>query len=129
MAAFGPPGIVDQEAFAARWATRLADNSRLNKVIIFEGHVVGSISSFELLGDPHVGYSIGKAYWGQGITSKALALFLTHATVRPLYARIAHDNDRSRRVLQKNGFIVVGHDTAFANFRGIEMEEDILRLD
>jgi RimJ/RimL family protein N-acetyltransferase len=40
-----------------------------------------------------------------------------------------YDNIRSRRVLEKNGFVVVGEDTGFANARGAEVKEFILRLD
>jgi RimJ/RimL family protein N-acetyltransferase len=129
MAAFGPENMSDQEAFIAHWSKNLANDNTINKVILADGQVVGSISEFELFGERTVGYAIGKAYWGKGITSKALALFLEQSPTRPLYARVVHDNTRSRRVLEKNGFMVIGKDTGFANARGAEVEELILRLD
>jgi RimJ/RimL family protein N-acetyltransferase len=48
---------------------------------------------------------------------------------RPLHARAAHDNLGSLRVLEKCGFQRVGTDRYFANARGREIEEVILRLD
>ena len=129
MAAFGPENISDQQTFTAEWIKRLANDSLVKKVIVADGQVVGSIMGFELFGEPTVGYSIGKAHWGKGITSKALAIFLTQYTARPLYARVVKDNSRSKRVLEKNGFVVVGEDKGFAAARGVEAEEWILRLD
>jgi RimJ/RimL family protein N-acetyltransferase len=129
MAAFGPENQSDREAFTAHWTKNIANDSNVKKVIVVGGQVVGSMMGFELFGEPTVGYSIGKPYWGQGIASKALAIFLTQHTTRPLYARVVYDNIRSRRVLEKNGFVVVGEDTGFANARGAEVKEFILRLD
>lgn len=129
MAAFTSEDPYNQEAFMAHWAKNLANDSAIKKVIVLDGTVVGSMMGFELFGQPTVGYSIGKPYWGQGITSKALAVFLDEHPSRPLYARVVHDNTRSRRVLEKNGFVVIGEDTGFANARGAEVKEYILRLD
>ena len=49
--------------------------------------------------------------------------------VRPLHARAASDNAGSLRVLRKAGFQVVGTEVAWANARGAEIEETLLRLD
>jgi RimJ/RimL family protein N-acetyltransferase len=51
-----------------------------------------------------VGYWLGKAYWGRGIASSALALFLDDERHRPLLATVAAHNVGSRRVLEKAGF-------------------------
>ncbi len=48
---------------------------------------------------------------------------------RPLFARAAADNIGSLRVLQKCGFKIIGTNKDFANGRGEETEEYILRLD
>ncbi len=50
-------------------------------------------------------------------------------TERPLFARVAHDNIGSKRVLEKCGFQVVGKDVAFAQARQTDIDELILRLD
>jgi RimJ/RimL family protein N-acetyltransferase len=54
--------------------------------------------------------------------------FLDVVQTRPLYARAAQDNAASIRVLQKCGFMICGEDKGFANARGEEVEEIILRL-
>lgn len=48
--------------------------------------------------------------------------------VRPLYARVVKDNLASQRVLQKCGFTICGENKGFANARGKEVEEFIMRL-
>ena len=47
---------------------------------------------------------------------------------RPIFARAATDNIGSIRVLQKCGFRIIGKDKGFANGRGEDTEEYILRL-
>jgi RimJ/RimL family protein N-acetyltransferase len=48
---------------------------------------------------------------------------------RPIFARAATDNIGSIRVLQKYGFKIIGKNKDFANGRGEDTEEYILRLD
>jgi RimJ/RimL family protein N-acetyltransferase len=48
---------------------------------------------------------------------------------RPIFAREAADNIGSIRVLQKCGFKIVGKNKDFANGRGVDTEEYVLRLD
>src|SRR5207253_8712496 len=48
---------------------------------------------------------------------------------RPIFARAARDNIGSIRVLQKCGFKIIGKNKDFANGRGEDTEEYILRLD
>jgi RimJ/RimL family protein N-acetyltransferase len=47
---------------------------------------------------------------------------------RPLHARAASDNRGSLRVLERAGFTVVGTEVSYANARGTEIEETVLRL-
>lgn len=129
MAAFTPTNPGDREGFMARWAMRMADETIVNKTILYGEAVVGHISRFLLLGDPAVGYLIGKPHWGKGIATRALALFLAQVPERPLYARVAHDNAGSIRVLEKCGFQLCGQDKFFANARGTEIEELIMKLE
>jgi RimJ/RimL family protein N-acetyltransferase len=87
------------------------------------------VLSIEQFGEREVSYWIGKEYWGRGIATKALTLFLEELKVRPLYARAAKDNVASLRVLAKCGFKVVGEDRGYANARGAEIEEYVLKLE
>jgi RimJ/RimL family protein N-acetyltransferase len=97
--------------------------------ITVDGRLVGSIASFVIEGDNEVTYWIDRAFWGQGIASRALALLLESVPVRPLFARAATDNVGSLKVLQKAGFAITGTEISFAKGRNMEIEETILRLD
>ena len=103
----------------------------LYKPSFFEGHVVGHVFSYrdDEFGQTEVSYWIGKSYWGTGIATKALSLFLRRVTERPLYARAVKDNVASLRVLEKCGFAIVDEGRGFANARNAEVEEFVLKLD
>jgi len=129
MAAFTAKDPTNREAFTAHWNRILADATVIIKTIVFDGHVVGQVLSYEESGKPEVSYWIGKEYWGQGFATRALSDFLAQANkTRPIYARAAKDNIGSLRVLEKCGFRIIGDDKGFANARGKEVEEFVLRL-
>ena len=129
MAAFTARDPTDQEAFLAHWHRILADETTINQTILFNGHVAGSVSSYEEEGKPEVTYWLGKEYWGKGIATWALKEFLAQKNqIRPIYARVAKDNLGSRRVLEKCGFKIIGESEGFANARGQEIEELLLEL-
>jgi RimJ/RimL family protein N-acetyltransferase len=108
----------DRDAFMAHWAKIMAGESNILKTIVFDGQVAGNIVGWESSGEWEVGYWIGKEYWGKGIATKALFLFLDLLMTRPLYAHVAKHNIASRRVLEKCGFKVIRE----------EPEEFILKL-
>ena len=62
-------------------------------------------------------------------TTQALNRMLHLVVDRPIFARAATDNVGSIRVLQKCGFKIIGKNKDFANGRGEDTEEYILRLD
>jgi RimJ/RimL family protein N-acetyltransferase len=128
MAAFTAKDPTDKDAFMAHWQKILANNTNINRTILVNGQVVGSVSSFMQFGEREVSYWIDKVYWGKGIATKALAAFLDIVTERPLYARAVKDNIGSIRVLQKCGFVITGEDKGFANARSMEVEEYIFML-
>jgi RimJ/RimL family protein N-acetyltransferase len=129
MAAFTAKDPTNQEAFMAHWHRILADKTVVIQTIIFNGHVAGSVLSYEDEGKPEVSYWLGKDYWGKGIATWALREFLAHRNqIRPIYARVAKDNLGSRRVLEKCGFKIIGESKGFANARGQEIEELLLEF-
>ncbi len=129
MAAFTARDPGDREAFDAHWRKILADPTTINRTIVWNGRVVGSVASYVESGRPEVTYWIGRAHWGKGIGTRALAAFLAQVnTARPIYARVAKDNLGSRRVLEKCGFRVAGESKGFANARGEEVDELLLEL-
>lgn len=129
MAAFTAKDPADWGAFQSHWARILADETIEKRTVLYEGSVAGHVSKFEAFGEPEVSYWLGREYWGQGIATQALAAFLGVVKTRPLYARAAQDNAGSRRVLEKCGFTVYGSGRGFANARGSEVDEVLLRLD
>jgi RimJ/RimL family protein N-acetyltransferase len=129
MAAFTAKNPADREAFMAHWQRILADEKIIIRTIIFDNQVAGNVLSYEDNGHPEVCYWIGKEYWGRGIATRALTEFLAHNnTIRPIYARVAKDNSGSRRVLEKCGFKIIDESKGFANARGQEIEELLLKL-
>ena len=111
------------------WARLRADESVLNRVVLVDDLVAGTIGSWGEPGEREVTYWIGRSYWGRGVATRALGAFTAVERSRPLHARVAADNVASRRVLEKCGFRVVGADRGFAQARSAEIEELVLRLD
>lgn len=129
MAAFTARNPADREAFTTHWNKILVLPTSINRTIVCDGQVVGSVASYEESGKPEVTYWIGRAHWGKGIATRALTTFLAQVNAtRPIYARVAKDNLGSRRVLEKCGFQVIGETKGFANARGEEIEELLLEL-
>ncbi len=125
MAAFTSRDPSDREAFDKHWKKILSNPDIVNKTILFENSVVGHIAKFTSEDKPEITYWIDKEHWGKGVATRALNQFLKIITIRPLYARVAKDNIRSNRVLEKSGFVIIGENKDFAEGRGGETEEFI----
>jgi RimJ/RimL family protein N-acetyltransferase len=119
----------EREPFMAHWAKILRNDSVINRTILYEEQVAGNIACFPIEGENEIGYWIGKAFWGKGIATQALADFLTIVKTRPLYAHVAQHNIASRRVLQKCGFVIIGEGDDYSNVPGAKIKEYILKLD
>jgi len=128
MAAFTAQDPADWNAFLARWTRNLNNTTTINQTILYKGKVIGHVASFEQMGRREVTYWLDRAYWGQGLATRALAEFLRSFPARPLFAQAIKDNTGSLRVLAKCGFGIVGEDRGFANARGQEVEEFVLEL-
>lgn len=72
---------------------------------------------------------VWKGVLGKRISDSALNRMLHLVVDRPIFTRAATDNIGSTRVLQKCGFKIIGKNKDFANGRGEDTEEYILRLD
>jgi len=121
----------DREAHAAHWEKIRANASMCARTILAGDRVAGNIGSFDRDGLRLVGYWLGREYWGRGIASRALALFLAVERTRPLHAYVAKHNAGSIRVLEKNGFVKVRDDTPHPAAAGdaAPVEEWLMRLD
>ena len=125
MAAFTPR---QREAFDAHWA-KILENPEVDKRTILLGQdVAGSIGSFDRDGLREVGYWIGRAYWGRGVATQALELFLREVRHRPLFARVARHNLASLRVLLKCGFEHWKEEEGSADAEGNPVWEFVLML-
>jgi GH15 family glucan-1,4-alpha-glucosidase/RimJ/RimL family protein N-acetyltransferase len=125
MAAFP---AMNREVFTEHWTGLLRNERVVAKTILFAGQVAGNIVSYEQDGKPFVGYWLGKAFWGKGIATRALTEFLDYVAMRPLYANVAKHNIGSVRVLEKNGFAIVGEQAGFLDEDGKVVEEYLLVL-
>jgi RimJ/RimL family protein N-acetyltransferase len=129
MAAFTAADPDDRAAFDARMHRSRTSPENTSRAITVDGVLAGTIASFVVAGDTEVTYWIDKRFWGRGIAGQALAQLLDLVPVRPLWARAASDNAGSLRVLQRAGFQITGHEISYAQGRGTEIEETILRLE
>ena len=109
--------IRSEADFYAHWHKIMADPLNILRTILFDGEIAGNMVSFILEGRREVGYWLGREFWGKGIATAALQLFLEEITERPLYAFCAHSNPASVRVLQKCGFSQVERTTEGLVFR------------
>jgi ribosomal-protein-alanine N-acetyltransferase len=127
-AAFTSKDPTDKIAFLKKMTTLLSDPTVNMRTIFMDNTVIGSIAKFEMEGDAEITYWIDRKYWGKGIATKALKIFLTIENARPIFGRVAFDNFRSQRVLKNCGFEIIGNDKWYANARQSEIEELIYKL-
>ncbi len=133
MAAFTADDPTDRAAFDAHWAKIFASDTVIVRTVVVRGeagaeHVAGHIASFLRGEEREVTYWIGREFWGRGVATWALRLLLEEDGTRPIFGRAAADNKPSIRVLEKCGFVEVARERGFANARGEEIEEVVMRL-
>ncbi|WP_417455760.1 GNAT family N-acetyltransferase [Kordiimonas sp.] len=116
-------------AMQARIEAYITKDARF-AVVLYEGAVAGYVAAFEREGMLEVSYWIGRDFWGKGIASRALGLWVTERAKdsNELHARVAKDHTASIRVLEKNGFQVAGEDRYFSPHRNAEVDEWLYRL-
>jgi RimJ/RimL family protein N-acetyltransferase len=95
----------DRDAFMAHWKKIMKDEGAILRTILWDGRVAGNIVGWTQDGHTQIGYWIGREFWGRGVATAALTLFLETAKARPLYAHVAKRNLGSIRVLEKCGFV------------------------
>jgi RimJ/RimL family protein N-acetyltransferase len=128
LAAFTALDSTNKAAYLEKYAKHLDDPTINMQTIKANGAIIGSIAKFVVAQDAAITYWIDRKFWGLGIATHALRRFLQMEPSRPLFGRVAFDNYGSQRVLERNGFIQVGRETAFANARQTEVEEFIYKL-
>jgi len=95
----------DRERFMTHWATKvLGEPTVLVQTVTVDGETAGNIVSWWDEDRRFIGYWFGRSYWGRGIGTQALTLFLRQERTRPLYADPFAGNTGSVRLLEKHGF-------------------------
>ncbi len=94
--------------FDAHWKQSLCDPSIIVRTIVFDGIVVGRVTSFTIDDTTLVGYWIDRVCWGKGIATRALDAFVNLVEARPLHALVATSNFGSVKVLERCGFVKIG---------------------
>ncbi|TGA85363.1 GNAT family N-acetyltransferase [Streptomyces sp. MZ04] len=95
----------ERDAFMTHWATRvLGDPTVFVQGVTVDGELAGNLVAWWDEDRRFIGYWLGRQYWGRGIGTQALALFLEREKTRPLHADPFLGNTGSVRLLEKHGF-------------------------
>ena len=97
--------------------------------VIVDGCVAGHIGCWTQDGQRLVGYWIGKDYWGRGVATQMLAMFILRVADRPLHAYVVKHNVASIRVLEKCGFTICPKATGVLGETEDGVEEVVYFLD
>ena len=113
----------------------MADDPPRFFVIEVEGEHAGGIgldpsSSAELVGVAHIGYWLGRRFWGRGIATdaaRALARYAFDArAIRRLETTVYVPNAASARVLEKAGFTLEGRLRSWLTLRDGSVHDGLL---
>ncbi|WKZ35965.1 MAG: GNAT family N-acetyltransferase [Anaerolineales bacterium] len=108
----------DRGEFMRHWEGILKNKSLTARTIIYKEKVAGHILCWkEGKYEQRVGYWIGREFWRRGIASAAVIEFLEQVKIRPLYAEVVNHNVASKRVLEKNGFIIHDEGAKISKFK------------
>ncbi|NJP89722.1 GNAT family N-acetyltransferase [Nonomuraea sp. FMUSA5-5] len=95
----------EREAFLRHWKTNvLGDPAALVQAVVVGDELAGNLVAWWEGDRRFIGYWLGRAFWGRGIGTRALGLFLAKERHRPLYADPFHGNTASVRLLERHGF-------------------------
>jgi RimJ/RimL family protein N-acetyltransferase len=99
----------DREAHFDHWRRSLARPDGIARTVLVDRSVAGNVVSWIAEGRRLLGYWIGREFWGRGVATTALRLFVDEVAERPLFAFVAKSNVASVRVLEKAGFVRANH--------------------
>jgi RimJ/RimL family protein N-acetyltransferase len=99
----------EREAFMTHWRTRILGHPDVHvRTVTVGGEPAGNVVAWWEQEKRFIGYVLGQAYWGRGIGTQALGLFLRRETARPLHADPFAGNTGSVKLLEKHGFVRTG---------------------
>ncbi|MFC0597648.1 GNAT family N-acetyltransferase [Streptomyces palmae] len=95
----------ERESFMTHWTTRVLGDPTVHvRTVTVDGTVAGNLVAWWEGSRRFIGYWLGREYWGRGVGTAALALFLDLEKTRPLHADPFAGNTGSVRLLEKHGF-------------------------
>jgi RimJ/RimL family protein N-acetyltransferase len=95
----------ERERFMTHWSAKVLGDPTVNvQTITVDDEPAGHVVAWWVEDRRFVGYWLGRPYWGRGVGTEAVALFLQQEPTRPLYADPFVGNTASVRVLEKCGF-------------------------
>ena len=80
-----PQDPLDKTAYIDKHTKILNDLTVNNQTVILNERIVGSISKFVMFDDNEITSWIDKQYWGKGIATATLKIFLTIENSRPIF--------------------------------------------
>lgn len=95
-----------------------------------DGSIIGRVNLVDVVaGEAELGYRIAEGAAGRGLATRAVAQLLDRAVseygLTKVRAATTRDNPASQRILDKVGFVVVGH-TTLSGHPGIRYECDLV---
>ncbi|MFI7618102.1 GNAT family N-acetyltransferase [Nonomuraea terrae] len=95
----------EREAFIGHWKARvLGDPTVLVQAVLVGGELAGNVVAWWEGERRFIGYWLGREFWGRGVGTRALELFLRKEANRPLHADPFEGNTASVRLLERHGF-------------------------
>ena len=95
----------ERERFMNHWRRNILSDPTVHvQTVVVHGAVVGSVVAWWEGDRRFLGYVFGREFWGRGIGTRAVRLFLSREQDRPLYADPYVGNVGSWRLLEKLGF-------------------------
>ncbi|RMI33093.1 GNAT family N-acetyltransferase [Streptomyces triticirhizae] len=101
----------EREAFLRHWRTRvLGDPGVFVQAVTVDGELAGNVVAWWDGERRFLGYWLGREFWGRGVGTRAVALFLERERHRPLHADPFVGNAGSVRLLARLGFREAGRE-------------------
>jgi [ribosomal protein S5]-alanine N-acetyltransferase len=129
IAAFTAKDPTDKASYLEKYTQLLYNPTVHMQTIVMDNDVIGTVTKFEIKEDAEVAFWIDKAFWGQGVATRAVKMFLEIETKRPIFGHTAFDNFGSQKVLERCGFVKIRSEKGYANARQTEIEAFIYMLD
>jgi RimJ/RimL family protein N-acetyltransferase len=98
-----------REKFLTHWATNvLGVPTNFVQTVTVDGAVAGHVDAWTQDDRRYIGYVFGRPFWGRGIGTRAVRMFVEREPTRPLYADPFTGNTASVKLLERCGFVRIG---------------------